>query len=90
MERTVAEALMDKLGDFIVEYTNSTGKGKYFVGTKDFSAPHIATRKRPAHSTDGILTFCWDADKFKFVDPGSIRRITPLSAVLKNENTVTD
>jgi len=84
MERLVAESTMTKLGDFIVEYSNSVGKPKYFVGTTDFTTPHIAERRRPIHSASGILTFSWDADKFKFIDPKAIKRITPLSKILRN------
>lgn len=84
MERLKAEATMTKFGDFVIEYTNSVGKLKYFVGTTDFTTPHIADRRRPRHPAEGILTFSWDADKFKFVEPRTIKRITALSQILRN------
>jgi len=90
MERLKAIATMTKFGDFIVEYTNSVGKPKYFVGTTDFTTEYISKRKQPIHSTTGILTFSWDANKFKFVDPRTIKRITPLSKILRNAPSVVD
>lgn len=76
-------------GDFLVEYiTKNSKKRKYSVCTADLSTEYIANKigdsvKHPTSDTK-VLVFCWDVDALKILDTTTVKKMTPLSKVLKS------
>ena len=72
-------------GDATITYRSLESKKlKYNVCTLDFSNDYIQTKSNRAKETDDtVLLFCWDADSFRLIRPGSVTSVVPLAASLK-------
>lgn len=81
----------DEYGDFLVEYiTKNSKKRKYSVCTADLSTKYICDKigdgvKHPTPDNK-VLVFCWDIDALKILDTTTVKKMTPLSKVLKATN----
>lgn len=87
MTKAELSALVRKYGDAVITYRSQNSKRlKYNICTLDFSTPYIQNKRNRAKETDNtLLLFCWDTDAYRLLDPSSVTGVTPLAAILKND-----
>lgn len=87
MNREQFEKLLDQYGDAQVFIRGpKSHKIKYNVVTADLDNPHIQKRSggRTPTAMDGrVLTFAWDQDDFRQIDPTTVVKVVPLSEVIQ-------
>ena len=79
--------LITEYGDAIITYRSpNSRKLKYNVCTLDFSTPYIQQKTtRVREKEHNLLTFCWDTDSYRLLDPSTVTSVTPLASVLRND-----
>lgn len=55
------------------------------MATMNFSTPYIKAFARPQREKDKVLVFSWTENKYRQVEPKTIKSLFPLSQVLQNE-----
>lgn len=82
------QELMDKYGDALVYIRGPvSNKIKYNVVTADLNNKHIKQRsggRVPVAMPGRVLTFSWDQDDFRQIDPTCVVKVRPLSELLSS------
>lgn len=80
--------LMEQAGDATVYIRGPVSKKvKYNVVTADLNNPHIQRRsggRVPTVMEGRVLTFAWDQDDFRQINPADVVKVIPLSDVVNN------
>lgn len=79
----------EQYGDFYLYYGKVGSKGTtYLIGTADLTTPYIQSRIDQSMIAElqpnEVLVWSWSSDKLRVMDVTKIKKLTPLSAVLKN------
>lgn len=89
MERDQFISLMDRYGDaqVFIRSANSN-KMRYNVVTTDLDNPYIAERSKNRGGKVSvlpgrILTYAWDQDDFRQIDPATVVKVVPLSEAIE-------
>ena len=88
LETFVAKS--EEMGDFYVYFTDPVLKvEKFAVATTDLSTPYIAksTRRKPKLEAGEVLMWNWTSNNFFKLPIFCIKKLVPLSSVLKNDGT---
>ena len=88
MKKADFDAKAQEMGDFYMYYQKE-GRTVYSVCTADLSTPYIKTHKRmkrkQAHNPfTEVAVWSWQADRLITVNLEDVRRLVPLSSILKN------
>ena len=86
MLREEFEKKATKMGDFYLYYTREGDtRQTYLVGTTNFTTPYVAERiKNLTLKEDEVLVWSWNSNKARKLDLKRIKKLVPLSTVLKN------
>lgn len=85
MDRATFVKDSNSMGDFYMYY-NREGRSSFTVATTDLSCPYIKNKARPIHYNplSEVVVWSWQADRLIKVALTDIKKLTPLSAALKN------
>lgn len=88
MERNRFIKLMDTYGDALVYIRGPVSKKiKYNTVTTELDNPHIQARARgrtPQVIDGRVLTFSWDQNDFRQINPMDVINVVPLSDVVNS------
>lgn len=89
MNKVDFHSAAEQYGDFYLYYSKVGSKGTtYLIGTADLTTPYIKSRidqsMIAALQPNEVLIWSWSSDKLRVMDVTKIKKLTPLSAVLKN------
>jgi hypothetical protein len=93
MQLNVLTAKSQEMGDYYVYHLKDDGKTvSFFVGTSDLSTPYIQeqikkqTRGQPIRGLPDthVYMWSWTHNSLRQVELKSIKKLVPLSSVLKN------
>ena len=82
MDKDVFIKLMNQYGDAVITYISPVSKREKFnVGTIDINNRYIQNKLRNSPITldpTKVLTFCWDTDSARQIDPLTVVNVEPL------------
>ena len=92
MDRERFEKLLNEYGDAQVFIKGPvSNKVKYNIVTTDLDNKHIRSRanKRVPVAMEGrVLTFSWDQDDFRQINPNDVVKVIPLSDIVNNPRVI--
>lgn len=88
MQKSVFDTKSRQMNDFYLYYTRN-GRNTFAVATTDVSSPYIKSHKRaqnlPKYNPNThARVWDWKSDRFITVPLSDVKKLVPLSTVLKN------
>jgi len=83
MDKDTFVKLMTECGDAVITYISPVSKKEKFnVGTIDINNPYIQEKMKAVSNkvidNKKVLTFCWDTDSIRQIDPKVVISVEPL------------